>query len=76
MGKNLPTSASETVRVVLTETDNATDRVDIIQLGGLSMKHLLDTREPNPAKKPSENPSTSPDYMAQVKSPKTAPSTC
>ena len=36
VGKNLPTSASETVRVVLTETDNATDRVDIIQLGGLS----------------------------------------
>ena len=35
-GQNLPTSASETVRVVLTETDNATDRVDIIQLGGLS----------------------------------------
>lgn len=36
VGKNLPTSASETVSVVLTETDNATDRVDIIQLGGLS----------------------------------------
>ena len=36
VGKNLPTSASETVRVVLTETDNAIDRVDIIQLGGLS----------------------------------------
>ena len=34
VGKNLPTSALEKVRVVLEETDNATDRVDIIQLEG------------------------------------------
>ncbi|WP_455119868.1 bifunctional pyr operon transcriptional regulator/uracil phosphoribosyltransferase PyrR, partial [Rothia dentocariosa] len=34
VGKNLPTSAAEKVRVVLEETDNATDRVDIIQLEG------------------------------------------
>ena len=34
VGKNLPTSAVEKVRVVLEETDHATDRVDIIQLEG------------------------------------------
>ena len=34
VGKNLPTSATEKVRVVLEETDHATDRVDIIQLEG------------------------------------------
>ena len=34
VGKNLPTSAAEKVRVVLKETDHATDRVDIIQLEG------------------------------------------
>ncbi len=34
VGKNLPTSALEKVRVVLEETDNATDHVDIIQLEG------------------------------------------
>ena len=34
VGKNLPTSAAEKVRVVLEETDHATDRVDIIQLEG------------------------------------------
>lgn len=33
VGKNLPTSASEKVRVVLHETDGIKDRVDIIQLG-------------------------------------------